>query len=178
MTKKLSIAKRQNAIDLADAKSIFGDMDSTTIRSIGTAANVGASAIDAYSTITEERMRSDALGRQKAEVESRADTTAYALGKKRDNVLSEQEAAFANSGVAMEGSAMNVLNDTLHKAMEEQMLARSDADYKVMQLEVERVLSMKRAEYAAVDALFNIGTDIGLGFATGRSNAKNTSGKI
>ena len=116
---------------------------------------------DAYKSKTNAEMQSSAIEMQMQEIDARADVTVENIQRRGERVVAEQKAAYQKSGFALEGSAMEVVADTLENASEAAMLARRQADYDMMGLAMQQAAFDEQAS----DINFILNSAAGLGSA-------------
>ena len=133
-------------------------MNESQSKALGMGSLLGADIIDGFNTAADENMRSASIQRRQDEMASRGIAALAEIDSKSDAVAGAQEIAFASSGVKMEGSALNVVSDTYHNALEAKQAKQQEISYRDSQLEVERILSEKRASFAATDTIMAMGS--------------------
>ena len=92
-------------------------------------AQAGMAIGDAYKNKVNAQMQSAAIQSQMEEIDLRADMAVKDIENQGKKVVAAQEGAFIKAGVKLEGSAMEVVSDTLADAAEAAMIARRQADY-------------------------------------------------
>jgi hypothetical protein len=139
----------------------------------------GNSMANAYKQQLFAKLQAESIQLQMSEIDRRANIEIGQVFERGERVKSEQTAAFIQGGVEIEGSAMDVLADTMANAAEAAFIRRSEADYNL------KGLSMQQAglEEQASDAnfIFNVaagGADAYAGymqdeFQTGRRSMRN-----
>jgi len=99
---------------------------------------------DAYKTKLFSSLQAEAVKNQIHEVDKRASIEIGQIFAQGERVASEQTAAFIKGGVELEGTAMDVLSDTMSDAAEAAYIRRREADYEIVGLEMQRA-SLKEA---------------------------------
>jgi hypothetical protein len=138
--------------------------DPEKLRLAGTATLIGADIVDGYSTYVNESLRAEAIKRRQDEIGERAEISLLNIAKQEKKVVAAQAGAFQKSGVKLEGSALNVLSQTVNEATEAKLMKQREASFEQSKLEVERVLSERKAENAMLDTLFAIGNSAAYGY--------------
>ena len=101
-------------------------------------AQAGMAVGDAYKAKLNAEMQSAAIGMQMEEISDRAEISSRNIIKQGERVQAEQQGAYIKAGVALEGSAMEVVSDTVAEAAESAMLTRRQADYDMMGLAMQQ----------------------------------------
>lgn len=127
------------------------------LRTGGAVSLIGADLLEGYNTSVNEDLRALAIDKKQKEISERGSISLLNIAREETKVVGVQEAAFAKSGVKLEGSALNVLSDTIREATESKLLRQREVSFAESQLEVEKVLSKKRSEFAAMDTLMAVG---------------------
>lgn len=98
----------------------------------------------AYKTKLFSALQAEAVKNQAREIDKRASVEIGQIFSAGERVASEQTAAFIKGGVKIEGTAMDVLSDTMSDAAEAAYIRRREADYEIIGLEMQRA-SLKEA---------------------------------
>ena len=146
---------------LADAKyqqlaKMYGD-DPQKWRLAGAATLIGADIAEGYSKWAQNTLKANSIQKRQNEIDSRADISIANLLKQGDKVESQQATAFIKSGVKLEGSALNVMSETIEQANEAARLKRRQADFEISQMEVQKAIAKTKAKYAPFETAINIG---------------------
>jgi hypothetical protein len=122
---------------------------------------------EAYKQQVFAKLQSQAVENQMIEIDKRARTEIGQIYSKADRVVAEQQAAFIKGGVKLEGSAMDVISDTMADAAEAAYVRRREADYELEGLSMQKgSLDFKASDqnlfFNQVSSLMSAGA----GFAT------------
>jgi hypothetical protein len=82
--------------------------------------------------------QSGMMERQMAEINARTGMQIASVNASAEKVVAVQEAAFANAGVKLSGSAMSVVSDTMNDAAQAAYIRRREADYALMSTSIEK----------------------------------------
>lgn len=104
----------------------------------------GKGIADAYKQKVFSALQANALKNQINEIDKRASIEIGQILQSGREVVAEQTGAFIKGGVKIEGSAMDVLSDTMTDAAEAAYIRRREADYQIVGLEMQRA-SLKEA---------------------------------
>ena len=102
------------------------------------AAKGGAGVAAAYQSKLFAELNARAVGAQMEEINERTELAIRDIQEKGKRVVSEQEMAFVKGGVKLEGSAMDVISETLANVAEASYIRRREADYQLIGLAGQR----------------------------------------
>ena len=98
----------------------------------------GQGISEAYKQKLFAKLQADAIKNQINEIDKRASIEIGQIFEQGGRVAAEQKAAYIKGGVELEGSAMDVISDTLSDAAEAAYIRRREADYEIVGLEMQR----------------------------------------
>ena len=124
-------------------------------------AQAGMAIGDAYKAKINAQLQSAAIEMQMHEIETRSNIAVEEITKQGEKVVASQTAAYKKAGVTMEGSAMEVVSDTLADAAEAAMIAKRQADYDQIGLAMNRAAM----DEAGSDMNFFLNSAAGVGSA-------------
>lgn len=104
----------------------------------------GQGIADAYKTKVFAELQYNAVQSQIEEIDKRASIEIGQTFSQGERIVAEQTAAFVKGGVELEGSAMDVISDTMSDAAEAAYIRRREADYEIVGLEMQKA-SLKEA---------------------------------
>lgn len=116
---------------------------------------------DAYKAKVNAQMQSSAIEMQMQEIDARSNIAVHEINKQGERVKAAQEGAYIKAGVEMEGSAMEVVSDTLADAAEAAMISKRQADYDMIGLAMQQAA----ADSQASDLNFLLNSAAGAGSA-------------
>jgi hypothetical protein len=122
-------------------------------KNASTASLIGAELSDSYTNWANANLQADSIESRQNEISARADMSVANIFARGEAVQGEQAAAFSKAGVKLEGSAINVLQDTADKAMEAARVRQMESDFENIQLEVRRQMFETQAELAPLEFL-------------------------
>lgn len=122
-------------------------------KNASTASLIGAELSDSYTKWANANLQSEAIQARQDEMSARADISVANIFAHGDAVQAEQKGAFLKSGVKLEGSAINVLQQTASQAAEAARTRQLEADFEIMQLEVQQKMFETQAELAPLEFL-------------------------
>jgi len=89
----------------------------------------------------------DSLNSRIAETALRATINSRQISEQTDKVVAEQQMQFLASGVRLEGSALEVLADTIDNFAEKQRNTQREFDYEIENLSVEKAFTEVARKY-------------------------------
>lgn len=122
----------------------------------GAATLIGADIAEGYSKWAQNSMQAQALEKRQNEIDSRANISIANLLKQGEQVEAAQATSFVKSGVKLEGSALNVMSETLEQASEAARIKRREADFEITQLKVEEAVARTKANHAFFETALNV----------------------
>jgi hypothetical protein len=125
-------------------------------KAAGAASLISAEALDGISAHQKLGLQSSILGGVQDEIASRASESILNIGEQERQVVGMQKAHFAKSGVKLEGSAIDVIQETINKATESMLVKQREADFKSTQLDVQKKLSQFQQSTIATNSLLSI----------------------
>lgn len=118
---------------------------------------------EAYQQKVFSELNAAILGDQMQSIEDDITTSLRHVKEKSKRVVSEQEMAFVKGGVELEGTAMDVIGDTVANAAEAAYLRRRQADYQLTQIAGEKA-ALEEAS-SDMNFLLNAATAVGGAYA-------------
>ena len=145
---------------LANAKynelsEMYGD-DPNKWRTAGAATLIGADIAEGYNEWANASLQANALERRQQEVSRRADVSIANLLQQGEQVAASQATAFVKSGVKLEGSALNVMSETMEQANSAARVRRMEADFEISQMKVQEAMMRTKAKFAPFQTALNI----------------------
>ena len=134
---------------------------------------LGADAMDSFDSWANASMAADAIEGQQKELKIRAGASLSSISSQADKVQAAQASAFIKGGVKLEGSALNVLNETANQALKASQVEQREADMRNTQLEVEKRMRQVQADAAPMNFLLGAASTLAGAHAAG---AKGKSG--
>ena len=122
------------------------------------ASLIGGELMDSYATWANSSLSAASIEGQQNEISARASVSTANILSKGEQVQGLQATAFIKSGVKLEGSALNVLNETASNALDAAKIRQQEADTKNTMLEVEKRMAESKAANAPLDFLLGVGT--------------------
>lgn len=113
-------------------------MGSLAIFAAARGMEAGQGISQAYQQKLFAKLQADAVKNQIREIDKRASIEIGQIFAQGERVTAEQTAAFIKGGVDIEGSALDVLSDTMSDAAEAAYIRRREADYEMVGLEMQR----------------------------------------
>jgi hypothetical protein len=124
----------------------------------GLSSLLGAELTEGASEISEANLRSHNVAVRQAEISNRSDASLANIAQAGKKVVGAQEAAFVKAGVKLEGSALDVIQETISQQFEAMEVQQRQADFEISQLEVERRVRQAQASQAQISTLLSLGT--------------------
>lgn len=106
---------------------------------------VGSGIAKAYQQKIFAQLQADAIGNAISEIENRASIDSRNRFERGDVVAAEQMSAYTSGGVELEGSAMDVISDTLSDAAESAFIRQKEATYEMVRLSGDKALLEEQA---------------------------------
>ena len=122
-------------------------------KNASSASLIGADLTDSYTKWANANLQAESIEARQSEMSARAEMSVANIFGQRDVVQAEQKGAFLKSGVKLEGSALNVLQQTASQALEAAQARQMEADFEIMQLEVQKRMFETKAELAPLEFL-------------------------
>jgi hypothetical protein len=138
------------------AKRYGGDPDNW--RKLGTASLLAADFADGYTEYTNSQIALNTHKTQTKELQSRGDALLSLIGKQAGQVKAAQEGAFVKSGVKLEGSALNVLTDTMIQASQAEAQKKREFDWEMGQRKIEETMMTAKLDRAPLETLLGMGS--------------------
>ena len=139
---------------------MYGEEGAKNMRIAGTASLIGADLAEGHASMVNAEMDIDAAESKQAEIAARASQSISNILVKKDKVQSAQTLAFVKSGVKLEGSAIDVLQETAHEAFESARVRQKEADFAIGQEEVSKSVAKAKARMAPWETALNIGGSV------------------
>ena len=158
---RIADASALHKVKLAQLAEKYGD-DPDKLKMLGGASLIGGDLIKGYNEWANESLRAEALDKRQKEIAERGDISLASISDHSESVQAAQRGAFSKGGVKMSGSALNVISNTISQAAESQAIKQREVSFAESQLEVEKVLSKKKAEFAVFDTIFSVGKSAAL----------------
>jgi len=124
-------------------------------KNVSSASLIGAELADSYTKWANSSLQASSLEARQAQIGARADLSVANIFAKGEAVKSAQATTYIKSGVKLEGSALNVLQETANKAMEAAKVRQLEADFENTQLEVQKRMMETKAEMAPLEFFGN-----------------------
>jgi hypothetical protein len=151
----LSYITSKNNLDYLRGK--YGD-DPELWQVAGASSLIGGELVDIQNNASKANLQSSVLQRQQREVKERGGVSIANIAQQEKLVTGAQKAHFAKAGVKLEGSALDVIQETVHSATEATILKQRELDYEITNRDIERRLAAQRSKAATVNSLLNIGS--------------------
>ena len=133
-------------------------------QTLSTVSLIGAEVSDSYANWANSSLQANSLEARQQQIAARAEVSVANIFAQGEAVKSAQAGAFVKAGVKLEGSALNVMQETANKAMEAAQVRQLEADFEKTQLEVQKRMLESKAELAPLE--FMVG--VGAGYARGQ----------
>lgn len=122
-------------------------------KNASSASLIGAELSDSYTKWANSNLQAESIESRQNEISARAEISVANILGQGEIVQGEQKGAFIKSGVKLEGSAINVLQQTASQALEAAKTRQMEADFEIMQMEVQQKMFETRAELAPLEFL-------------------------
>jgi hypothetical protein len=152
---RLSLANLRAQSNLAYLQSIYGK-DAKKIALAGGASLIGADLIELSQTLSSSELAQKNIYERQKEMSERSDISLASIASQGEKVLGAQVSAFTKGGVKLEGSALDVMQETVSDAFEAMQIRQREADFANTQLEIKKAMQRKAAEFAPIDTLLSI----------------------
>lgn len=126
-------------------------------KAAGKASLLAADLSEGFAKHANMEMQLNALKAQTDEVEFRGNKLLAMIGQQAKQVQGQQMGTFIKAGVKLEGSALNVLTDTVLKANEAEAMKKRELDYSLAQSKIQQTLIESKMD--------NVGLETALGMA-------------
>ncbi len=130
---------------------------SASWKSTTRATLIGADFADSYANWATSNLQAEAIESRQNEISARADMSVASILAKGEAVQGVQQAAFSRAGVKLEGSAINVLQQTSMEATEAATLRQRQADFQNAQMAVQKRMMEVESEFAPLEFLASAG---------------------
>jgi len=127
-------------------------------RTMGTASLLAADFAEGYTDYTNSQIALNTHKMQTKELQSRGDALLSLIGKQAGQVKAAQEGAFVKSGVKLEGSAINVLTDTMIQASQAEAQKKRELDWEMGQRKIEETMMQAKVDRAPLETLLGMGS--------------------
>jgi hypothetical protein len=131
-----------------------------TWKAAGAMSLIGADLVDGASAVSNSNIKANNIAKRQTEVANRADVSLLNISKQGKQLTGIQKGHFIKSGVKLEGSALDVIQETIHKANDAMIIKQQEADFESSQLEIEKRLQRAKGEAAQVQTLLSIGSTL------------------
>ena len=125
-------------------------------KAAGVASLVGADIMDGVSAHSQLGIKSTMLGQVQDEVADRAAISIANISSQERKVVGMQKGHFVKSGVKLEGSAMDVIQETINNATKSMTIAQEEADFKQTQLNIQKKVAQFQQSTIATSTLLSI----------------------
>lgn len=144
-----ALGTRQAIADanLAKLKKDLG-LSSNQFKSLGASTLIGADIVEGYQDYANAKIQEDNLEQTQQEIQSRSDATIASIFAQQDKVQAAQTTSFIKAGVKLEGSALNVLQETAQDALDAAKIQQREADFDIKRMEVAKAIARTKAKYA------------------------------
>lgn len=130
----------------------YGD-DPEKWKLAGGASLIGADLAEGYSKWANANLKQSAIQRQQNEIEDRANISIANIARTGEKAKASQAGAFLKSGVKLEGSALDVMAETVMQATEAAMVRQREADFERANLEVAKRVAEVNAKFAPFETI-------------------------
>lgn len=122
----------------------------------GAASLIGAELSEGYSKWANLNLKTSAIKARQEEVQNRAEISVANIAKQGEKVSAAQAGAFVKSGVKLEGSALDVMTETVLQATEAAQVRQREADYEIAQQEVARRVLKAQQQFAPIETILGV----------------------
>lgn len=143
-----------NARDKWYKEQYGGDPDAW--KALGTTSLLSAGISEGYTKHANYEIQLNSLRAQSEEVEYRGNKLLAMIGQQAGQVQGEQKAAFIKAGVKLEGSALNVLTDTVLKANEMEAQKKRELDYQKAQSNIQQTMIQSKMDNVAFETVLGM----------------------
>jgi len=119
-------------------------------------AQAGLAVGDAYKAQVNAKTQAANIDMQMGEMDLRSDIAIKDIFKQSERVQASQVGAFSKAGVKLEGSAMDVISDTISDAAEAAMITKRQSDYDLIGLAAQKASFEEQA--SNINLLLNSAT--------------------
>ena len=126
-------------------------------KAIGTASLLAADLSEGYAKHATMSLHLNAMNSRIAETNSRADAMLASISRGAEKVAGEQKAHFLKAGVKLEGSAMNVIADTMVQAGEMERQKQHEISYAKTQMNIQKAMLETKMAGAPIETLLSMG---------------------
>jgi len=123
------------------------------LRGAAAATLIGAEISKGYSQWANSQLNIMANNRQAGEIDQRASLITGEIFARGEQVQAKQAGAFVKSGVKLEGSALNVLDETSDKALDAAINVRREADFALGNIAMQTAVAEVDADFAAFNTV-------------------------
>jgi hypothetical protein len=120
------------------------------------ASLIGADLAEGYSKWANANLQKESIARRQEETSDRADISITNIAKTGEKTKAAQAGAFLKSGVKLEGSALDVMSETVQQATEAAMVRQREADLEVANMEAMKKVKEVTAKYAPFETILGV----------------------
>jgi hypothetical protein len=128
----------------------------------GTASLMAAEVSEGYAKYSTLQLQVNAINSQKREIADRGNQLLATISKQAKSVAGQQEAAFVKAGVKLEGSALNVMANTMIQANELERQKKYELDYQRGQMEIQEAMLKTKMSQVPMETLLSMGSSVAM----------------
>jgi methyltransferase-like protein len=126
-------------------------------KAMSTTSLLAADLADAVTENANRSMQLTQLQTQRQELESRGNTILGQIARQGQKVAAEQTGAFTKAGVKLEGSAMNVVRQTMEEADTMAAQKQREMNYRSSQMKIQEQMIKAKMAQAPMETLLGMG---------------------
>lgn len=154
--------KMRIAIENRKRSQVGAGASAEELKALGTASILGGDIVAGYEKAANARIEANALQSKQTEIAARAKLSIANIASAESKVVGAQKAAFTKAGVKLEGSALDVIQDTISQANEAMLLRQREAGFINTSLEMRKAIAKHKESTAGMETLLNMGTSLAM----------------
>lgn len=126
-------------------------------RALGTSSLLAADLAESYAKNATTEMQLSQAKAQREEFDQRGNKLLSLMDSQKTQVIDAQKSAYLKGGVKLEGSALNVLTDTIIQSDEAQLQKKRELDYQKSQMKIQENMAQSKLDNSNMETLINLG---------------------